>query len=348
MLQFHGRRPTRNYLARREQWRLLTLFGMLGLVLVLMRMAGREQSWTWLFREEAGTVNAQAPAEPVDSVLSAGSAADVPDAVRMQRLNSSGAVTPKHLLPGLPRELYASVVDDTVLRGGDEHEAFFQTLAVLGKTDELDASLPKPLDVSFVQLHRQPESYRGEWVRVRGIARGAFPVLYPLNTYGVSSLYQVWLQPEGRPDDLLAVNLLQLPPGFPQGKKIRAEVTIDGVFFKRWAYPAQDKKIRTAPLLLARTVVWTPPAPTGIPTPAEFSPLDMALAGTAVALVIGVVVLIVRGGGRPVAPTTATTPDFHLLAEQDAGNDVARMLTNLRERELADETSSKPSAENAS
>jgi hypothetical protein len=125
-------------------------------------------------------------------------------------------------------------------------------------------------------------------------------------------------------------------------------VTIDGVFFKRLAYPAQDKKIRTAPLLLARTVVWTPPAPTGIPTPAEFSPLDMALAGTAVALVIGVVVLIVRGGGRPVAPTTATTPDFHLLAEQDAGNDVARMLTNLRERELADETSSKPSAENAS
>ncbi|MDZ4779669.1 MAG: hypothetical protein SGJ19_05405 [Planctomycetia bacterium] len=348
MLQFHGRRPTRNYLARREQWRLLTLFGMLGLVLVLMRFAGREQSWTWLFGEEAAGPPSQAPTEPVDSVLSSAPATDVPDAVRMQRLSSNKAVTPKHLLPGLPRELFASVVDNTVLRGGDEHEAFFQTLSVLSKTDEQDASLPQPLDVSFVQLHRQPESYRGEWVRVRGIARGAFPVLYPMNTYDVSSLYQLWLQPEGRPDDLLAVNLLQLPPGFPQGKKVQAEVTIDGVFFKRWAYQAQDRKIRTAPLLLARTVVWTPPAPTGISAPAEFSPLDMALAASAVALVIGAVVFIVRGGQGTGVSANTPAPDFHQLAEQDAGNDVARMLSNLRERELADEAPPSPSAENAS
>ncbi len=347
MLQFNGRRPTRNYLARREQWRLLTLFGMLGLVLVLMRMAGREQSWVWLFGEEAASTSAQAPAEPVDSVLASGPATDVPDAVRMPRLNSSDAVTPKHLLPGLPRELYASVVDDTVLRGGDEHEAFFQTLAVLGKTDELDASLPKPLDVSFVQLHRQPESYRGEWVRVRGIARGAFPVAIPKNTHGIETLQQLWLQPEGRPDDLLAVNVLQLPPGFPTGKALQAEVTIDGVFFKRWAYQSQDNVIRTAPLLLARTVVWTPPAPTGISTPTEFSRLDMALAASAVALVFGVVVFIVRSGRRDVSPANATAPDFQQMAEQDAGNDVARMLTKLRERELADETSPKSSAENA-
>src|SRR5690606_8674716 len=121
-------------------------------------------------------------------------------------------------------------------------------------------------------------------------------------------------------------------------------VVIDGVFFKRWAYQAQDRKIHTTPLLLARTVVWTPPAPAGIAAPTAFSRLDLALAASAVALIAGVVGYIVRGGRRVVA-SAKTAPDFQHLAEQDAGNDVARMLKNLRERELADEASSKSSAE---
>jgi len=347
MLHFQGRRNARNYLAQREQWRLLSLFGMLALVLVLMRFAGREQSWAWLFPAQPADEAPTSSPEPVDSVLPEKSA-EVPDAVHMPPAGTSVQVAPKRLLPGLPQTLYAQVVDDTVLRGGDEHEAFFQTLAVLAKTDEQDASLPQPLEVSFVQLHRQPKPYRGEWVRVRGVARGAFPVDIPNNEHGVAELHQIWLQPEGRPDDLLAVNVLQLPPGFPTGESIEARVAVDGVFFKRWAYRAHDA-IRTTPLVLARTVVWTPAAATAQPSAPALSPLQLAVGVSAVVFVGLVAFVFLRGGRRRSASDFASlAPNYQKLAQLDAGGDVSRMLAELRARELADDAQAEHQTESNS
>ena len=42
------RRPIRNYFRRREQWRLFALIMGLGLVVVVMREAAKEENWYWL------------------------------------------------------------------------------------------------------------------------------------------------------------------------------------------------------------------------------------------------------------------------------------------------------------
>ena len=42
------RRPIRNYFSRREQWRLFALIMGLGLIVVVMREAAKEENWYWL------------------------------------------------------------------------------------------------------------------------------------------------------------------------------------------------------------------------------------------------------------------------------------------------------------
>lgn len=334
MLRFGGKRPTRDYLGRREQFRLLTLFGLLALVVVLMRLAGRPESWNWFDtiapRREAP--RAARDDEPIDTRRSAISTTDASDVMRIGPTIAPGTGDATESLPGLRRDTFSSVIDDTVLRGGEEHEAFFRTLAVLSGLDERAATTPRPTEVGFVQLFRQPEAYRGEWVRVRGVVRRALPIATPKNEHGVAELRQLWLQPEGRPDDLLAVDVLQLPPGYPQGAEVEAPVTIDGVFFKRWAYHAEDG-IRTAPLLLARTVTWTPePAPSlASDEPGSYRAVDIALG---VGLVVGLVAVAgwLARGKRNIRRESGEPMDLAQLAGQDQGSDVSRMLAELSAR----------------
>lgn len=335
MLRFQGGRPTRNYLGRREQFRLLGLFGTLALVLLLMRVVGRATSWAWMFGADAVSLSDAPPPEKVDSRQPARIAsAEGADVVRIAPMQKPRAADARETLPGLRRDLFAEVADDTVLRGGAEHDAFYRTLEVLRGTDELDAATPRPVEVSFLQLFRQPEAYRGEWVRLRGVVRRALPVQTTPNDYGVTNLYQVWMQPEGRPDDLLAVDVLQLPPGFPEGEKVNANATVDGVFFKRWAYPAGDG-IRSAPLILARTVVWTPATPATVAKQA-MDPVNLVLSFLAVFGVAGAVIWIVRTGRRDRQHAAMTKADMERLASLDRGNDVSRMLAELRARETDD------------
>ncbi len=59
----------------------------------------------------------------------------------------------------------------------------------------------------------------------------------------------------------MVVYALELPRDFPLGEELDARCTTTGFFFKRWAY-ASRRGVRTAPLVLARTVDWEPlPAP---------------------------------------------------------------------------------------
>ena len=46
-----GRRPPPDYLSRSFQRQMLMLFGLLALVLVLMRVAARPETWAWMWRE---------------------------------------------------------------------------------------------------------------------------------------------------------------------------------------------------------------------------------------------------------------------------------------------------------
>ncbi len=93
-----------------------------------------------------------------------------------------------------------------------------------------------------------------------------YRVSAPPNVVGIDGYYVFVLMPAGGPNSPIMVYALELPAGFPVVKEraedpaeneMNEEVEFTGYFFKRMAYLAQDGT-RIAPLLIAKSPVWTP------------------------------------------------------------------------------------------
>lgn len=325
-MRFRSRSPAPNYLGRREQRRLLTILCLSALILLLMREAGKPGNWNWFVALNDPTVLTPAGAEIDTRLQPAPRGEDVPGAFTSPLETPAAAAHSAEFFAGVNAELLDSVRDDTVFRGA-EHDAFFHLLEILHNTDQktLDAASRGP--TAFVQLYQQPDEYRGKLVSVRGTVRGVFEIPASRNDYGIRRYYQTWIQPYDNPELPLVLYVLELPPKFPVAERMHEEVEITGFFFKRWAYRAQDA-IRSAPLLLAKTVRWKQPLV------AETQPVDVKLIVGIVALALigagGVVWMASRSGaalacgrpsprgrGRSPAPTAASTAEYLMrLAEQ--------------------------------
>lgn len=252
MLDFRSRRPAPNYFSRTSDRRILLLTVGLALVVLLMYQVRDPAALQWLLYREVAE-----PTRPVDTRMLPKAEPDrIPDAFVSPAPKAQGANEASgRYFPGVRPSLLRTVRDDTVFRGS-EHDCFFHLLQILKQTDPPRlVQVAKPL--TFVQLYEQSKEYRGELVTLTGWVRKAVPITPAKNAYGIDSFYQISLQPADDPGSLVVVYCLELPAGFPQGDKLREDAHITGFFFKRWAYKAQDV-IRTAPLVLARTIDWTP------------------------------------------------------------------------------------------
>jgi hypothetical protein len=97
----------------------------------------------------------------------------------------------------------------------------------------------------------------------------------------------------------MVMYVLELPVGFPRGDDIRANVTVDGLFFKNWSFPYEGG-MGLAPVIVARSVQWqSPPAPRS--RPAE--PMDghevVVGVGVAAAAALVFMAWVVRQTHRP-------------------------------------------------
>ena len=125
------------------------------------------------------------------------------------------------------------------------------------------ASTPEALarrsagEVAYAQLVNQPDAYRAKSVRVRGRVLRQSLKRAPENSLGVDSYHQLWLAPVGGGQWPIVVYALELPEGFPRGDGLRADVTVDGLFFKNWSFPYEGG-MGLAPVLVSRSVQWTP------------------------------------------------------------------------------------------
>ena len=150
-----------------------------------------------------------------------------------------------------------------------EHEAWFRSWELIefqsahGATNA-DAGVP----VTFVQLFSQPDAYRGRLVQVSGTAWLGYRVGSREQRFGIDGYHVVWLRPADAANSPIAVYLVSLPAGFPacaqrgpgsDGTVLREEITVTGVFFKRWLYGSQGGP-NLAPLVLGRITQWTPPS----------------------------------------------------------------------------------------
>jgi len=251
----------------------------LGLVILLVLEARDPANFAWLW------AIGQQGDDAAEATVSAG---------RPPR-----AVAGEGRFAGVRADLLDDVRDDYPFRF-DERDAWFGLLAVLRDTDPAVLRRASLGRVTYVQIFEQPDVYRGRLVSVRGIVRRAHRVPAPKNDLGFDHYYQTWITPQDSPSNVLVVYCLNLPEGFPTGVELEESVELVGFFFKRWVYQAQDK-LRTAPVVLAGSLVWQP-KPQAVERQVDDDPLSVVMlfviAGLFAVSVTAYVYCRNRGGKR--------------------------------------------------
>jgi hypothetical protein len=295
MLDFHKHRKAAKTSGPALERRMLMLLVAAGVVALLMLGGGNPRTWRWLLserQEEAAAPHVQA--QPPHVVIARADKPSDDDAspsetsVDDDKTGDATAAGDEAYFPGVRADYLRSVRDDTVFRP-QESDGWFHLFALLEHTSNqalVDASAGP---VSYLQLAQQPSAYRGRVVTIHGIVRAAKHVVAPRNAFGVQGYYQLWLQPDVASDELLVLYAVALPDDFPLGDQTETSCTATGIFFKRWAYQSRGG-IATAPLVIAKTVDWQPPAPTIQPPPAPPLAEQLLIAGAA-ALILAVLAL---------------------------------------------------------
>ncbi len=260
-----ARRPP-DYLARGPQLRLLTLvFGLAAVLFLMSRL--READIVAALGRVFGLAQARDVVQVEDitedeiaALLEDGNADRLPaDAVRV----IASPPTPLPAAPGLddPRPIsidpawLAAIEDNTRFRAA-EVAAWFQILQILAATSPAKIAAASTGEISYVQLLRQPELYRGKVVSVKGTVRQAIAVAPAANDLELKTYYRLVIRPAGGTWPVV-VYTLELPDGFPLGEQVDEEVRLSGFFFKNWSYPQQEG-LGLAPVLLTRTIDWQP------------------------------------------------------------------------------------------
>ncbi len=189
---------------------------------------------------------------------------------------------PKTVSGTLTKADLDAVRDDEPFHAG-EQDAWFKLFDRLRNTDPEVLAKESIGPVTFVQLFRQPREYRGELVTLSGVLRRTERLPAPRNDVGIETYYRTWLFPADNPDNPIVVYTLSVPDGFPQGMTIEEPVQLEGFFFKRWPYAAQDA-VRSAPVVLAKSLRWVAVRPQKSSPP--MSPAWIVAVAAAVAVAV--------------------------------------------------------------
>ena len=316
MLEFRtGPRP-RNYLARREQMRLFVLVMALMTILWVALEARDPGYYQWIWngwqRPEAGeqsvdTRFVSTKSNTDDTFVFSGPGEDSDEIAEAV----SGTLTKADL---------DAVRDDEPFRVG-ERDAWFKLLDRLRTTDSEVLAQESIGPVTFVQLFRQPREYRAELVTLSGTLRRSERLPAPRNDVGIESYYRTWLFPADNPENPIVVYTLTVPDGFPQGMTMEEPVQLEGFFFKRWPYAAQDT-IRSAPVVLAKSLRWVTVRPQKSVPP--MSPAWLVAVAAAVAVAVAAFV------GWRTRRTTHDGQPARLFPDQTASDSSCGGTTTLR------------------
>jgi len=337
-----------NYFARKVQWRLLIMVGMLMLVFVLMMEAAKPENWYWMWGGRPPVVgnepltDDEITSRDVDTRLKKPLPTRLTDVDSLDTFLAQRAEEPPlevvdpaaEFVAGVGRDKLETIRDDTMFRS-DEADAWFHLLDLLDRTPLEQLQEQAIGRTGFIQLYEQPNYYRGKLVTVRGSVRAAHPTKSYQNDYGIEDVWRIVLRPAGGPESPIIVYTLGMPDGFPKGERIYEDVEFTGFFFKRWAYQAQDD-IRVAPLILAKTAVWDTPMEAESSTPAWLAFLIVGVIGSLLGIAISAFIYLTS------RQTDKTTQRVEAAAEQrgvraaeglEPGPDVGERLRQLAEEE---------------
>lgn len=212
----------------------------------------------------------------------------------------------------------SEVRDKTYFRP-EERPAWFALLKQLQQSDEAQLAEETVGELTYAQLLKQPEVYRGRVVTLHGTVLRE--ELQPLsdNPLGLTAYHRLWIQPRGGGQWPFVVYCLRLPNGFPRGETIHAAVRVRGIFFKNWSY-AWEEGLGLAPVVLANQPSWQQPIPPVAREPLSWQAWATAIVAACI-LAIGVTWLVLAHTRRPAVRVTQDDEirqRFSKLAEEDS------------------------------
>jgi len=208
----------------------------------------------------------------------------------------------QELVPLWDRVLLDQVADLTVGHHPDEQHAWFRVVERIAEWRDKGVP-PAVVPVTLYELDRQPDRYRGKWVRVTGKIRRVVREPVPDDRLDSAPPWTLWVRPDSGPEGLICIAVRRLPEGFPRpdgdvtSVDIDQPATIDGVFFKRMGYVSGMGTL-VAPQLVADQPLWTRPLSASDSEPIGLGSI-LAIAVGCVAAAVLIAVRIERMVRRP-------------------------------------------------
>tara|TARA_Y100001978_G_scaffold201487_1_gene219942 strand:+ start:973 stop:1965 length:993 start_codon:yes stop_codon:yes gene_type:complete len=278
------RRPIRNYFSRREQWRLFALIMGLGLVVVVMREASKEENWYWITGESAQMRGVSR--RDYDTAYQPTLPTKRSDALTIKPISPPTEDIDGGYFPGVVAKHLEKVEDNRTHQHPEEAAAWFNLWQVLKESESrfIDPASIGP--ITFGELFEQPDIFRGKLVSITGIARRAeYVSAAKSNPASIEGYYRLILRLRGGPNRPVFLYTLQVPEFFPLGESIEAPVEATAFFYKNWLYQANNFSW-IGPVLLAKNIRWEPTAKAPQPITLALGvtlAISLALASVAIA-----------------------------------------------------------------
>lgn len=268
------------YLNRRDQRRLLYLFGLLVLVLVGMRMAANPKTWNWMFAGQSQskqTVDAKEDSQGEQPKPDRPPARLKSDEFRATTSSKKeGAKTPatkaapqaakKQKAAGgssvrLSHDLFPAKMDDRELGiTEDEWEAYKAVLKHVQQVADTDLQRDARENVSFTRLRQTPDALRGAVITIEGRLGSLRKIPAGKVDHGLGPLYEAWIVTAESDNEPYRVVFSELPAGLEPTELFDPppDVRATGYFFKVQKYEAkpngEEYRYNHAPLLLAKRI----------------------------------------------------------------------------------------------
>jgi hypothetical protein len=110
----------------------------------------------------------------------------------------------------------------------------------------------------YYDLTKRPESYRGRPITLVGHIQ-LHHVDHVENSYGLDPLHVAYLYTDDSQHHPARIVFTENPDRIPVGEQVVNGIQVTGYFLKLYRYHDRDGKGRFMPLVLARSVRWSPP-----------------------------------------------------------------------------------------
>ncbi|WP_417850377.1 hypothetical protein [Thalassoglobus sp.] len=253
------------YLNRRDQYRMLGLFGMLMLIVVSIDFTRKPENWHWFFSIGEEPVEVELKELSLDEldfqVLDEDRGTLPPDTfvavadeptIQLDELGFN--------IKQIPSELLESVQDKRVGLLRSEQDAMDRVLKrvrALNQDELLDAA---DSEIGFRVVFTDSEKYRGRLIEVEGTLWRLQPYPFGDPDSTEDDLWQAWFFSSDSGKNPWVVFFAEKPDEVEAGEGINRQIQTAGYFFKNYGY-ATEQGLHIAPMLIAKTLVVKPLPP---------------------------------------------------------------------------------------